>query len=168
MSLSAKLAVFNNSSRTSRCMCFGSGCSWGAEHALWCLVGLALWRGQGWLCVGGEPCPITWWLLEESKVDMLLWKIRKPKTWWNPDVIIQYDAERWKTVAWLNSTRLLTSLDHSEFILAWDWRILFKLLCEKYVQGKIYHGWSWQGSCASLMFIKLFIVKYSCLKISVS
>lgn len=112
--------------------------------------------------------PITKWPLEESKVDMLLWKIRKPKTWWNPDLITQYDAERLKTVVWLDSTRLLTSLDHSGFILAWDWRILFKLHCERYVQGKIYHGWSWQGSCASLVFIKLFIMKYSCLKISVS
>lgn len=129
--------MFNNSNRTSRCMCFWSGYSWGTEHTLWCLVALALWWGQGWICVGGEPCPITKWPLEESKVDLLLWKIRKPKTWWNPDLITQYDAERLKTMVWLDSTRLLTSLDHSEFILAWDWRILFKLHCEKYVQGKI-------------------------------
>lgn len=29
-----------------------------------------------------------------------------------PDPITQYDAERLKTMVWLDSTRLLTSLDH--------------------------------------------------------
>lgn len=65
---------------------------------------------------------VTQWPLKENVAAVLLRKIRKTKTWLNPELIAKYDVERLKTVVWLDSTRLLTYLDHFEFISAWGLR----------------------------------------------